>query len=479
MPRMTGNRFRPSLVLAALPPLALAFLAGWMTWWNAQQRSLLSDWARAREGRQLVDSLLRAAGGRPRELVNDPTLLDDLMALHPPVVALGLRNRDGWIHPPIGTQAARLVAAVPPLEVAPLDGGFLWFRVPLHIGPPNGVPGAGHGQGPWWARNRAGGGAAFRPARSGHDPEASRSASGGQPPERAGAGFAGNDLRSPGGGPFELAVVFTPDDEAPGWGFTLQMIVWPVAWLLGSALWLWSLRVHGQMAALQEARRREAHLAAVGQMAARLAHEIKNPLGAIRAAVQHLLSQADPAFPGRPLLEVVEGETHRLEELTRGILDFSRPVQVRPERQPLGPFLAAALAQFATLHRRPAIPLSMPAGLPDLPFDAAALRQILDNLLANAWDACPDGPVTCTVRSDPAAITILVEDRGPGLDETVQERVFEPFFSTKARGYGLGLAISRRLAEAHGGGLTLRSRPDGGGVAELTLPLEAPDARPA
>ncbi|NLI78789.1 MAG: HAMP domain-containing histidine kinase [Candidatus Riflebacteria bacterium] len=475
----TTNRVRPSIWLAVLPPLALAVLAGWMTWWNAQQRTLLADWDRAREARQLVDSLLRTAGVRPRELLTDPTLLDDLLALHPQVGALGLRSRHGWVHTPVGSQAARLVGALPPAEASPLDGGLLWCRVPLRIGPPEGSPGAGHGRGPWWARARVGDGHGSRPPRSGHEPEAARSPAGGPWPTQPVTGPAGEDRRSPGGGPFELAIVFTPDDEAPGWGFTLQMIVWPAVWLLVSGLWLWSLRAHGQMAALEEARRREAHLAAVGQMAARLAHEIKNPLGAIRAAVQHLLSQADPDPAGRPLLQVVEGETHRLEELTHGILDFSRPVQVRPERLPLGPFLTDALEQFATLHRRPAIPLSLPATLPDLPFDAGAVRQILDNLLANAWDACPDGPVTCTVRLDPAAVVILVEDRGPGLDESVQERVFEPFFSTKARGYGLGLAISRRLAEAHGGRLNLRSRPDGGGVAELTLPLEVPDARPA
>jgi signal transduction histidine kinase len=255
------------------------------------------------------------------------------------------------------------------------------------------------------------------------------------------------------------------------------MAVWPGVWLLISGLWLWNLRAQGQVSRLREERQREAHLAAVGQMTARLAHEIKNPLGAIRGAAQHLLGGLAATDPSRALLQVVEEETHRLEELTRGILDFSRPVQIRPEHQPPGPILRDALDRFATLQRRPPILLDLPPTLPDMSLDGSALRQILENLLGNAFDACPDGPVGCSVVVTERSLIVRVSDRGPGLAQEVQERLFEPFVSTKPRGYGLGLANSRRLAEAHGGTLFLKDQPGGGCLAELELPLEGNHAR--
>ncbi len=426
-----------------------------MSHWNALQRNLLQTWVREREARQLVEALVRMAGNRPRDLVGDSQLLLDLLSVNPEVVAFGIRNSAGWVQPPVGSMADRLEKNLPPLHAEIFESRWIWGRFPFHAGPPDGSgirTGGGAGRGPWWMRS----------------PEIS-----GEPtaPSTVGTGVR------PGGGPFEIAVIFARNEEDPAWGYAIQVWIWPTAWLLISGLWIWNLRVRARMEVIREEARREAHLAGVGRMTARLAHEIKNPLGAIRGAAQHLLSGFSTSDPKAALLKVVEDETRRLEDLTRGILDFSRPVQISPSPQSAGDLLKNILDRFATLRRIPAIPLILPADLPTIVCDPGALGQILENLFSNAFDADREGKVECVVLDRPEGTLVRVEDRGTGISPEVESRLFEPFLSTKNRGYGLGLVISRRLAEAHGGSLVLHNREGGGCVAELMLPRERKDVR--
>lgn len=224
---------------------------------------------------------------------------------------------------------------------------------------------------------------------------------------------------------------------------------------------------------------RAEQLAWVGQMAAGIAHEIRNPLMAIKLLVQ---TAADR--PGGPSLrprdfQVLEEEIVRLEAIVSGFLDFARPP--RPDPRPvdvveLASQVAAGLQPRADLQGI-AIVIEEPGEPVIASADPNQLRQVLLNLLFNALDAQPRGGevhVAAAIEgeSDPHLV-MTVTDNGPGLPANVGERIFEPFVSTKESGLGLGLSICRRIVEAHGGNLTAANRPQGGAIFTLRFPTRS------
>jgi two-component system sensor histidine kinase PilS (NtrC family) len=230
-----------------------------------------------------------------------------------------------------------------------------------------------------------------------------------------------------------------------------------------------------RVAEMEEQLRRSERLGAVGQLAAGLAHEIRNPLASLSGAVE--LLSADP--PGddagsRRLAEIVRCETARLNRLVTDFLSYARPGPGQLERV----VLAAALAELQELWR------SADSGGVVLRVDAEPaaavqanpdqLRQVLWNLVRNAAEAQPaDGVVRIdahAVAGEEAWTEIRIEDRGMGIPAEHLERVFEPFYTTKAKGTGLGLATVHRIVEAHGGRLALSSRPGEGTVVRVLLP---------
>lgn len=230
---------------------------------------------------------------------------------------------------------------------------------------------------------------------------------------------------------------------------------------------------------------RAEQLAWMGRMAASIAHEIRNPLMAIK-----LLIQTAGERPGGPHLrprdfQVLEEEIARLEQIVAGFLDFARPPRPHPQAVDVVAAAAAALESIRPKAESQNVALRLDGG--ELPLvvqvDPNQLRQVLLNLLFNALEAQPDGgEIEVSVRLDrltPAQPHWLlsVADRGPGLPE-VGERIFEPFVSTKESGLGLGLSICRRIAEMHGGTLTAENRPGGGAVFTLRLPCQPPLAPP-
>lgn len=224
---------------------------------------------------------------------------------------------------------------------------------------------------------------------------------------------------------------------------------------------------------------RAEQLAWMGRMAAGIAHEIRNPLMAIK-----LLIQAAADRPGGPQLrprdfQVLEEEIARLEQIVAGFLDFARPARPNPQtvdvselvRGVITSILPKAEAQNVAVHLEGSnLPLVVTV-------DPNQLRQVLLNLLLNALEAQPDGGEIRVAlhweRHDPSQPhwVLTVADRGPGLPD-LGERIFEPFVSTKESGVGLGLSICRRIAEMHGGTLTARSRPEGGALFTLRLPCQ-------
>jgi signal transduction histidine kinase len=226
---------------------------------------------------------------------------------------------------------------------------------------------------------------------------------------------------------------------------------------------------------------RAEQLAWVGQMAAGIAHEIRNPLMAIKLLVQTAADRPDgPSLRPRDF-QVLEEEIVRLEAIVSGFLDFARPP--RPDPRPvdvveLASQVADGLRPRADLQGV-AIRIEQPLEPVIASLDPNQLRQVLLNLLFNALDAQPrGGEVRIAARIDRVNpkephLVMTVTDDGQGIPPSVGERIFEPFVSTKESGLGLGLSICRRIVEAHDGTLTAANRPAGGAVFTLRFPIRS------
>jgi two-component system sensor histidine kinase HydH len=212
-------------------------------------------------------------------------------------------------------------------------------------------------------------------------------------------------------------------------------------------------------------------LKALGQMSAVLGHEIKNPLASLKGHAQLLLEKLSPEHPGRRGAEVVLRETIRLEELSRHVLEFARSGAINCEAADPRAVARAAIDSVGSGDVRFHVE-SSPAVWP---LDRVRMEEVLVNLLRNAREASPAGqPVEVTLEAPgERSLAIEVRDHGPGIEPGEEERVFEPFYTRRAKGTGLGLALARRIVEGHGGTITAHNHPDGGAVFSVRLPPSA------
>jgi PAS domain S-box-containing protein len=220
-------------------------------------------------------------------------------------------------------------------------------------------------------------------------------------------------------------------------------------------------------------------LAALGELSASIAHEVRNPLGVIFNSVGTLRKMLEPKGDVAMLLDVVGEEATRLNRMVGDLLDYSRPIQ--PALQPLSlrPLLEEALRaarqQIGPATDAVQIDLQISSECKTLRADARLLRQALVNLLLNAYQAMPRGG-RLEVRASRAKIEdnecaeIAIRDSGSGIPPEAMARIFQPFFTTKAMGTGLGLAVVRRIVEGHGGVIAL-GRPAMGAEFLVRLPL--------
>jgi two-component system, NtrC family, sensor histidine kinase HydH len=220
--------------------------------------------------------------------------------------------------------------------------------------------------------------------------------------------------------------------------------------------------------------RRAERLAALGHLAAGVAHEIRNPLTSVILLIE--ACRKDPAAGGLTDedLDLIEDELHRIERSLQTFLDYSRPPEPRRTATDLGAVArdALALVRPRADQQRVRIAIEMPPGPVALHADAEQLRQVALNLLLNALDALPGGgTIEVAVRpatDGPAELTVA--DSGAGIAPELLPRLFEPFASTKDTGVGLGLAVSRRIVEDHGGEIRGCNRPGGGACFTIRLP---------
>jgi signal transduction histidine kinase len=222
---------------------------------------------------------------------------------------------------------------------------------------------------------------------------------------------------------------------------------------------------------------RAEQLAAVGQVAAGVAHELRNPLTSVKMLVQSGLEGQPAAGLPPEDLAVIEHEIRRMEQCIQLFLDFARPPRSERRRTDLVGVVRRALALVEGRARRQNVVLraEVPEGPLYLLIDPEQIHQVLVNLLLNALDALPRGGTASVRLVRPAGsggpVEVQVRDTGPGIAPRIRERLFEPFVSSKENGLGLGLSISKRLVEAHGGSVRGENGADGGALFAFTLPV--------
>ena len=222
----------------------------------------------------------------------------------------------------------------------------------------------------------------------------------------------------------------------------------------------------------QQALQRSAQLAAVGELAASIAHEVRNPLAGMKGALE-ILRKDLAQRANQEIVDELLAQIDRLEHLVRDLLTFARPRVVQRERFDLHELLDRLLrryqeqseAQNVTVERR------YEPGTGWLDADASQLEQVFINLIHNALQAMPEGgALTVVTRAAESGIEIAFTDSGKGIPAGDLNKVLQPFFTTKHRGSGLGLPIVIKIAEAHGGTLRLTSEPGRGTIASVTIP---------
>jgi two-component system CheB/CheR fusion protein len=227
--------------------------------------------------------------------------------------------------------------------------------------------------------------------------------------------------------------------------------------------------------AAEERLAQQAALARVGQMAAVVAHEVRNPLAGIKGAIQVLMSRRLADDGEIPVMRDIVARIDALSDLINDLMVFARP---RPPQLAVVE-LHAILADAITIVRRDpsAHGVDISVDGPDVPVtaDAELVRATVLNLLLNAAQAMgSQGRITVTTARRDGSAIIQIRDTGPGIPGEIRDQVFEPFFTTKARGGGLGLPIARRTAELHGGTLALDCPSGGGTIVTLSLPMRPP-----
>lgn len=231
---------------------------------------------------------------------------------------------------------------------------------------------------------------------------------------------------------------------------------------------------------LQEAEasaRRSDRLAALGQLTAGLAHELRNPLGTIKASSEVLTEKLKDGGSEikLELAGYISSEVDRANSLITRFLEFARPLKLRLVPTDFNALVDSAIAEVAREKPQAAeiVHRNYAPDIPRLQVDAELLERVIVNLVRNAIEASPEGAsVTVRTRALSGMAEVAVLDRGGGVPKEIREQIFNPFFTTKPSGVGLGLAISSKIVDEHGGTLGVESEPGRGSVFLVRIPLE-------
>jgi signal transduction histidine kinase len=278
-------------------------------------------------------------------------------------------------------------------------------------------------------------------------------------------------------------------------GFTLSMVSNCGEEPAGAAIFFKDLT---QIEHKEEQERLKDRLAALGQMAASLAHEIRNPLAAIEVTCSLLKRRLEPHDENGRMLEKITAEVRRLNRTITSSLEFVRPVSLNLAPARLTPLVEEAIAVAFERRGGPGIGIirRFADQLPPMLMDAVQLRQVFENLILNALESVgAAGSVTIEIVMTPApaassipylsgkirtsdpwqhfdhVAVVRVIDTGPGIDEENRDRIFYPFYTTKKQGSGVGLSMAKKIVNSHRGTIDFERAPEGGAVFTVRLPM--------
>ena len=267
-------------------------------------------------------------------------------------------------------------------------------------------------------------------------------------------------------------------------GYTLSQVRDARGRLTGATLFFKDLT---RVEQLEERERLRVRLAALGEMAAAIAHEVKNPLAGIEVMAGILKRQLTDSEDAQSILGDIIKEAKMANAIVLEVLEFVRPIRLQVERISVSDAIRDAVSMAESHVPRGNVDVSVEVAepLPAIQGDPHQLRQLFTNLLTNAFEALAGrGSVTivasCIAEEEPTAggdahngpsVQVEVADNGPGVPPDVMDRIFSPFFTTKPQGSGLGLAIVRKIVDAHDGRIDVDARRGGGTLFRVTLPV--------
>lgn len=244
----------------------------------------------------------------------------------------------------------------------------------------------------------------------------------------------------------------------------------------GIVMMLEDVTQHVRMQAEMERMRR---LADIGQLAAKMAHEVRNALSPIKGAAQIIRLELETQGVSTEWPDIIVAEVDGLSRLTSAMLDFARPIPLDPRPLNIAEFLTAAvqkLSAFLTEHRVEVTPQMAP-DLPEIEADPVQLGQVVRNVVMNAAQSMPEGGelvLGAEYDAPTDMVTLTFRDTGVGIEEEERERIFRPFVTTKPKGSGLGLPIVQKIVAGHGGRVEVESRSGIGTCFRISLPVRPP-----
>jgi signal transduction histidine kinase len=266
-------------------------------------------------------------------------------------------------------------------------------------------------------------------------------------------------------------------------GYTIALVRDDEGAVIGAAMFFKDLT---RVEQLEERGRLRDRLAALGEMAAAIAHEVKNPLAGIEVTAGLLRRRIPDAPAAQEMLTRIIDEAKMANAIVQEVLEFVRPMRLQMEHASIHDAVRSAVTLAETKVSRGGIDVrvEVPRELPPIQGDSHQLAQLFTNLLTNAYEAM-EGKGHVVVSAEMVrlpetpdggareAVLVEVADDGPGMAPEVADKIFDPFFTTKAKGSGLGLAIVRKIVDAHDGKIDMRSAPRRGTAIRVILPVQA------